>query len=145
MNYYIIIVPFKLNVIWCFENIDEDINKFNNTISRLSEFTNNTFLFPSTTEVEYFLSNLLHDEKVIIIISGTYAKELKYTIKNNNNIFSVFVYCFNTDIHKEWIKEYSKIEFITNNYKLLEKVLFNSLKNTYCNKLKLKSEKSNNQ
>jgi len=61
----------------------------------------------------------------ILVLTGQKGENLKNFIDSNENILSVFVYCFDLERHEQWAKKISKIKCITNNFKLLkQKIIF---------------------
>jgi len=126
-------------VVWCLKISDEDKNFINNTISKFPKISN-TETFSSSQEFDVYLKNLDPSKKIILVVSGTYAKELENAIKSNNSILSVFIYCFKPELYKDWSKALPKIKLISKNYPEVELQLITNMENilTECIQSQLK-------
>ena len=117
-------------VIW----IDPGIHSKENHEYRLrlkNEF--NTIGFSYATSIKIAVSQINSTVKTVLIASGQMGKILMPRIHHLENVLVVLVFCFKTDDHEKWAKDFTKIKGVTNSFeealKVSKKLLSNVMKN----------------
>ncbi|CAF1546227.1 unnamed protein product [Didymodactylos carnosus] len=59
---------------------------------------------------EYIMS--VQREKIVLIVSGTYGRELVPRLHDLSQLNCIYVYCFDKARNEEWSKNYTKVSFI---------------------------------
>ena len=120
----------SLMIIWCFNNINDEEKNITRTLNSFTSPLNHLKL--SSTQV--LLSELgklksvnTNTKRVILIISGSLAKELEDELKTNSLIDSVFIYCYVPDKYKSLMDQNKKIKSIECNYDPINQNLISNI------------------
>jgi hypothetical protein len=123
-----IYVPDCPDIVWCFKNVYFDSDIFNLTAQKISSSKPiQTHFLSNKDQLMDLLEKLETSKKLILITSGSYAKELENILASNVKIHSAYIYCFKKTNYEEWIKKFQKIKFLTEDYKELEEELLKNL------------------
>ena len=71
--------------------------------------------------VKKFFQKELSSDEWIIITPGSRGEELIKNLEDNEYIKAFFVYCWNTELHKNWAKKYEKVKCLTSDPHILLK------------------------
>ncbi|CAF1649494.1 unnamed protein product [Didymodactylos carnosus] len=90
--------------------LDRDMNYTSRnwkTQKKLRESINYFKRFNNLSTCEKWIrQRQIQDEKVILIVSGAYGKEILPNIYQLPQLVGVYVYCLNKEIHEKWAKNY---------------------------------------
>ena len=93
--------------------IDANANKTQDnedTYEALRASINYLQIFDNLQDGEKYIRSIL-SEKIILIVSGGYGKELVPRIHDLVQVNCIYVYCYDKAHHEEWAKNYSKVSF----------------------------------
>ncbi|CAF1416859.1 unnamed protein product [Adineta steineri] len=90
------------------ENITEATQKSLNQIRRLTHIVKT---FSDVDKCVKFIESI-EDEKIFLIVSGSFGPQITPIIENYNQVYSIFLYCGNKANHEQWVKQYKKIRTI---------------------------------
>ncbi|CAF0824698.1 unnamed protein product [Didymodactylos carnosus] len=108
--------------------LDRDMNYTSRnwkTQKKLRESINYFKRFNNLSTCEKWIrQRQIQDEKVILIVSGAYGKEILPNIYQLPQLVGVYVYCLNKEIHEKWAKNYKNkgCEVIINSDELIAKI-----------------------
>ena len=96
------------NVFWYDPNNSNDFDYFK------KYFLNVLFVKGTDLEsVQKFFQKEISSDEWIIITPGSKGEELIINLEDNEHINAFFVYCWDTEIHKNWVKKYNKVKCLT--------------------------------
>jgi hypothetical protein len=78
------------------------------TEQKLRKFINHLRTFNQANECEEVIQKTTK-EKVVLIISGQFGREVIPRIHNLPQVIACYIYCYNESEHQEWAKEYFKV------------------------------------
>ncbi|CAF3587027.1 unnamed protein product [Rotaria socialis] len=88
--------------------------------------------FHNDHDCESFIESLSIDQRVVLITSGRFGREVIPRIHAIEQIYSIYIYCFDKETYEKWAKSYSKINgVITEKTKLIEKIRQNNKKEIF--------------
>ncbi|CAF2739128.1 unnamed protein product [Rotaria sp. Silwood2] len=96
-------------LIWLDANVKESSDQFYDSVHQLQRFVNTIILV--SDEIEY--ADLIHytkNEKVFIIVSGTFGINLADIMEETPQIYSIYVYCDQREYHEKWATNFRKIK-----------------------------------
>ncbi|CAF1273754.1 unnamed protein product [Adineta ricciae] len=94
---------------WLDQNAKDDIY----LQKQLNEFFNNELtIFDNIIDYNENIRLLADEERVILIVSGYFGKELVPTVNNLSQVLAIYVYCSNRDLHLQWTKNYKKVRAV---------------------------------
>jgi hypothetical protein len=97
-------------LIWLDENAHVDSDESLFTLRTLQNIVDLTRKFD---DVQECISHIEGTPDIVsfIICSGTLGKTLVPQIHHRENIWAIYVYCYDVDTHKLWTSSYSKVSF----------------------------------
>ncbi|CAF1471574.1 unnamed protein product, partial [Adineta steineri] len=98
-------------LIWLDNNIDENNDDCQNTITQLRQAVNDINTFSDVDQCFEFIEAIV-DKKACIIISGSLGQHFVRFVHNMSQVDSIFVLCENQKHHEQWTKKWSKIKGI---------------------------------
>ncbi|CAF1479155.1 unnamed protein product [Adineta steineri] len=98
-------------LIWLDNNIDENNDDCQNTITQLRQAVNDINTFSDVDQCFEFIETIV-DKKACIIISGSLGQHFVRFVHNMSQVDSIFVLCENQKHHEQWAKKWSKIKGI---------------------------------
>lgn len=92
--------------------LDADINgKDNKAIQNELRRLNNDFkLFDNDNACESYLQSVTIDQCIVLISSGRLGRKIVPRIHDIEQIYSIYIYCFDIKANREWANDYSKIK-----------------------------------
>ena len=131
-------------LIWLDANINEktDENSRKNIIL-LENIINNINIFTNSKECIHFLNETIN-EKIFLIISGTFGEHLIHEIHNLNQIDSIYIYSIDKLKHEQWTKQWIKIKGIFTNMSLLCDILKQTIEEYEKNSISISFLMANN-
>ncbi|CAF1155527.1 unnamed protein product [Adineta steineri] len=96
-------------LIWLDNNINENNADCNNTIKQLKRVVNNINTFTDGEECIEFIQTIT-DNKVCMIVSGSLGKYIMRHVHDMSQVDTIFIFCNNSECHKQWTKEWHKIK-----------------------------------
>lgn len=105
--------------------LDATVNDVDNetTQTDLRKLSDQFKSFDNRDECELYLQSLSNDERVVLIVSGRLGREVVPHIHQIEQIYFIYVYCFDKIENEKWAKNYSKIkEVLTTKKELIERI-----------------------
>jgi hypothetical protein len=96
-------------LIWLDKNIIETSDEYQNSIQLFQSFVNTIKLFSNPDEFRQFIRKII-DEKLFIIISGSFGENLFPELEILPQIFSIYIYCNQKKHHEKWAKNFEKVK-----------------------------------
>jgi tetratricopeptide (TPR) repeat protein len=96
-------------LIWLDYNIDGNSTDCRNTISQLRCAVNTINTFNDAEECIEFLEPM-HNDKTIMIISGSLGQHVVPRVHNMSQVVSIFILCDNKQYHERWAQDWPKIK-----------------------------------
>ena len=80
--------------------------------SQLNQLVNNKLtIFDNPNNCIERIRSLQNEERVVLVVSGQFDKELVPTVNNSSQVLAIYIYCSNRDIHLQWVKNYKKASY----------------------------------
>ena len=99
----------SFSLIWLDANIDESKGDFRNSLAHLRSTVNTINTFTNADQAINFLKEL-SNEKVLMIVSGSFGQSIIPSIHGISHLHSIFVFCGNKTHHEQWVKDWSKVK-----------------------------------
>ena len=96
-------------LIWVDASIDESNKDCQTTLAQIRGVVNNVNIFTQPDQCIQFL-NGVHNEKAIVIASGTLGQHLVPNIHAMPQLDAIYIFCGNKSWHEGWTKEWAKIK-----------------------------------
>ncbi|CAF0889357.1 unnamed protein product [Adineta steineri] len=96
-------------LIWLDNNIDENNDDCQNTITQLRQAVNDTNTFTDADQCLKFIQTII-DKKVCMVISGSLGQHIVPRVYDMSQIDSIFIFCGNRKRHEQWTKDWPKIK-----------------------------------
>ncbi|CAF0954697.1 unnamed protein product [Adineta steineri] len=98
-------------LIWLDNNIDENNDDCQNTITQLRQAVNDTNTFTDADQCLKFIQTII-DKKVCMVISGSLGQHIVPRVYDMSQIDSIFIFCGNRKRHEQWTKDWPKIKSV---------------------------------
>ena len=105
--------------------LDHSVNKPENikTQTILRQLTDQFKSFDNCEECELYIQSSSLNERIVLIVSGRLGREIIPRIHPIEQIYLIYVYCFDREANLQWAKSYSKIqEVLTTQQELFEHI-----------------------
>ena len=89
------------------------------TQRKLREISTSLITFDEFNSLEQFLHDYTSKQKIVLIVSGAYGREIVPKIHNLPIIMAIHVYCLDVEGNIPWTKDFSKIRSIVSTRKRL--------------------------
>ena len=97
-------------LVWLDGSIDEDNNDdCRNSITKLRQVVNTVNTFTAVDECIDFITDI-KDEKIFMIISGTFSQIIVPVIQDIPQVSSVYIFCENKAELEQWAQQWSKVK-----------------------------------
>ena len=96
-------------LVWLDGKINANSSDCQSTIIQLRSVVNTIHTFIDGEECVDFLGDVV-DEKVCMIISGSFGQNIVPLVHNMPQVDSIFIFCGNRQYHEQWTKNWSKIK-----------------------------------
>jgi tetratricopeptide (TPR) repeat protein len=100
----------KFTLIWLDAAINESENR--TTQNNLRKLSDQFKPFDNSNECQLHIQSLSIDERVVLIVSGRLGREIVPNIHEIEQIYLIYVYCYNKEANERWAKDYSKIKIV---------------------------------
>lgn len=94
-------------VVWLDSTIDEAANR--NTSAKLRSFLHSFKGFKHLPDGQDYIEKRSKDDRVILIVSGRFGREIVPKIHSLRQISSIYVFCMDKEANKQWSSEYPKV------------------------------------
>ncbi|CAF3458461.1 unnamed protein product [Rotaria socialis] len=91
---------------------DKEVNATEDNLVKeeARQVINHMRVFDNFEECERYVELVVErGQKIILIVSGYYGRELISRVQNIPQVAAVYVYCMNEDTYREWSKSYKKV------------------------------------
>jgi hypothetical protein len=95
-----------------YEQQNQQVSTTNNNPIReqLRSIINYMKIFDQLNACQSYIENVDEQEEIVLIVSGTYSKEIMPKIHNLTQLRLVYIYCMNEQEYQNWIKEFPKVK-----------------------------------
>jgi len=101
----------QYRLIW----VDKDVNATKDNLNiqkKLREIISNLQVFDHVEEFKKYMKDINSNEKVVLLISGSYGRQIVPNVQNCTQVVAIYVYCTNESANREWSKPYDKVSYI---------------------------------
>ncbi len=96
------------------EQQKEQVSTTNNattipTRQQLRSIINYLKVFDQLDACENYIQNVDTQERIVLIASGSYCKEILPRIHCLKQLYSAYIYCMNEQEHENWTKQFPKV------------------------------------
>ena len=99
---------YTLVLVWLDSSVNE--TEDNQAIQKtLREIINYFKAFDDLNKCHRYMSSLSPQDRVILIVSGRFGRELVPRIHSHPQILAIYVYCFDKEANEKWSKPFSKV------------------------------------
>jgi hypothetical protein len=109
-------------VIWLDPQVNEFQNDYEKSITHLRSIVNSIETFNDKDKCIKYLYTI-KDERIFLIVSGGFGKQIIDEIQNLRTVAAVYVFCYDKEKHSQWSKNYSKIKEVFTDIKPLCELL----------------------
>ena len=113
-------------LIWLQSNIDRN-DQIQTTIKHLQNVVMHTRLMNDCDYLKKYLKEYKADDKIVLIISGEFAKKIVPYVHDFTSIIAIYVYSLEYTIDDEWIQDYWKVRNVISVVKELARLLWRDL------------------
>ena len=78
----------------------------------LESHLGDVFIMNDKTEWQRLIGRDHSSQRLVLIISGQFGREIVPRIHDSPNIVSIYVYCRDRERNREWAKNYSKVKSV---------------------------------
>jgi hypothetical protein len=95
------------SLIW----LDSDVNGTTNqdTQTKLRSFINYLKKFDNRNECQQYIEQKSKDDRLVIIVSGRFGREIVPHIYQSRQVSSIYIYCMDKKTNEKWASEFSKV------------------------------------
>jgi len=112
-------------LVWLDGSLGKPSDSDKKSLDQIRRITNILETFSELEKCFDFIKSI-KDEKIFLIVSGSFGPQIVPRIETFNQVNSIFIYCGNKANHIEWTKQYKKIKSIhTQIRELCEAVKYN--------------------
>ena len=107
------IVPFTSDdletflLCWLDAGINTDDNR--ETQKQLQSIINQLTTFDNISECQQFIESHSAQNRLILIVSGQFGRQIVPQIHHLRQLSSIYVYCMNKQLNEEWAQQFSKV------------------------------------
>ncbi|CAF4940366.1 unnamed protein product, partial [Rotaria socialis] len=84
------------------------------TEQKLRSIINHLKKFQDVKQCQKFIEERSKNDRISIIVSGQFGREIVPAIHKLRQIISIYVYCFDIVLNKQWADKFSKIKAVVN-------------------------------
>jgi hypothetical protein len=95
-------------LIWLDPSVNSDENS--NAQKKLANIHTNFKKFTSVADAEKSIRQFAVTNRVILIVSGGFGKEIVPRIHQLEQVLMIYVFCVKRETHIEWAKEFDKVK-----------------------------------
>src|SRR5579871_4388359 len=96
-------------LIWLDNNIDDNSDDCQNTITQLRRIVNRVNTYTDGDQCIQFIESI-NDDKVCMIISGSLGQHIMPRVHDMFQVDSIFIFCGNKQRHEKWARDWPKIK-----------------------------------
>ena len=92
-------------LVWLDANVHENVeieDKLRCVIDQLEKFDN-------VKDCQKYIEQRTRTDRIILIVSGRFGKQLIPIIHQFRQVVSIYVYCIDQTNHEQWANQYSKV------------------------------------
>ena len=109
-------------LVWVEANVSSSNEDYQQTLENLRSNVNSVTVFAEPEESVTFLQGI-HVEKVFLVVSGYLGRDLVPRIHAMTQIDAIYIFCGETNLHKEWVKKWPKVKGVFNQIEPISKAL----------------------
>jgi len=65
--------------------------------------------FDQLCECEIYIQSVPSEDRIVLIVSGDFGRQLIPKIHDLQQVFSIYIYCGNKEFHQQWSEQYDKV------------------------------------
>jgi hypothetical protein len=73
--------------------------------------------FDQLDQCENHIRSVSSQDRIVLVISGDLGQQLVPKIHNLTQVYSIYIYCTNKELHQQWSEQYKKVQQIYNKTK----------------------------
>ena len=101
-------------IVWLDKNINEDVDDFRHSITKLREISNTVVTYTNVDECIAFI-NEIKDRKIFMISSGALGQTTIPIVHELSQIDTIYIFCQDKARHEKWAQQWSKIKGVFSN------------------------------
>lgn len=110
----------ELFIVW----VDSNVNKMNDClemISTLRSIINSLKIFDNIDECIYYINSITTEEKIFLIVSGSFGESIVPHICQSLKIVAIYVFCYDKTKYEIWLNQYKPFQgvFTEKDYSIL--------------------------
>lgn len=95
-------------LIWLDPNVDGNENL--NAQTKLTNIFKNFKKFTSVSDGERAIQQLDVSNRVLLIVSGAFGREIVPRIHQLEQVLAIYVFCMERETHVQWAKDFNKVK-----------------------------------
>jgi hypothetical protein len=95
------------SLLWLDSTVDEPVNQ--NTQRKLRTLINYFKKFQNVNECQHYIEQRSENDRLVIIVSGRFGREVVPNIHQLRQISSIYVFCMDKQANKKWADNFSKV------------------------------------
>ncbi|CAF1147444.1 unnamed protein product [Rotaria magnacalcarata] len=84
------------------------------TEQKLRSIINHLKKFQDVKQCQKFIEERSKNDRITIIVSGQFGQEIVPAIHKLRQVISIYVYCFDIVLNKQWSDKYTKVKAVVN-------------------------------
>lgn len=80
------------------------------TEQKLSSIINHLKKFQDVQQCQKFIEERSENDRLIMIVSGQFGREIVPSIHQLRQVISIYVYCMDKKVHEEWSCKFEKVK-----------------------------------
>jgi hypothetical protein len=97
------------NLIWLDSAANNAVNEY--IQEKLRSFINHLKKFNNKNACQKYIEQRRKEDRLVIIVSGRFGREIVPDIHDLREILSIYVYCMDKKLNEEWACQFSKVIF----------------------------------
>ncbi len=96
------------SLIWLDSTVDDAVNQ--NAQRKLRTIINYLKKFQNVNECQQYIEQRSKDDRLVIIVSGRFGREVVPNIHQLRQISSIYVFCMDKKANEKWANNFSKVK-----------------------------------
>jgi hypothetical protein len=98
------------SVFWINGKVNKD-EKSQYTHRKLRAIINHLKIFEDVDECQRYIETMAKEDRFVLIVNDEYSQKVVPTIHHLPQVSSIYIYCADKHINKQWTKDFSKVEY----------------------------------
>jgi protein gp37 len=97
----------NLETVWLDASVNSNENI--NTQQKLRSLIKHLKTFEEIEECEKYIQSTSLQDRLVLIINGDFGQQLISRIHELQQVYSIYIYCFNKEFYQQWTQQYIKV------------------------------------